>query len=153
MPTYAVGQRLTAAILQALNDLIENSTESASLTSDSASITTTETTTLSLVVYLEAGKTYELTSYARMTTTVANDVAHCRIRLTSTAGSELGLSGIGIPTTNTNGFPAIVLTEYTAVSTGNQTFVHTVVRSSGSGNIQHRGASNQPGWLRCKLKG
>lgn len=152
MPTYAVGQRLTAAMLQDLADLIEDSTVSTSVTSDSGTITTTNTTTITLVAFLEAGSTYQLDSYARISSSVAADTAITRIMLTSTAGTVIVAGQVGIPTTSGVGYSNSLHTEYTAAATGNQTFVFTVVRNVGTGNIIHRASATEPGWLTCRLK-
>lgn len=153
MPTYAVGQRLTAAILQELADLIEDSTVSASVTADSGTITTTETTTITLVAAVESGKTYQLSAYARISSSVANDVVTTRLRETSSVGTQLQGGQVECSTTSTTGYSNTISTEWTAASTGNQTFVFTVVRGGGTGNIIHRAASSAPGWLTLRLKG
>ena len=152
MPTYAVGQRLTASILQSLADLIEDSTVSASVTSDSATITTTEATTITLVAAVESGKTYQLSAYARISSSVAGDVVTTRIRESSTAGAQLQGGQVECSTNSTTGYSNSLYTEWTAASTGNQTFVFTVVRGGGTGNIIHRAASTAPGFLVCRLK-
>jgi len=152
MPTYAVGQRLTAALLQELADLIEDSTVSASVTSDSAGFTTTEVTVITLVAYLTAGNTYQLSSYGRISSGTAADVIGTRIRLTNTAGTEIQAGQVSAATTSSTGFSNSLNAEYTASVTGNQTFVLTAQRTAGGGTCVFRAASTAPGWLTCRLK-
>ncbi len=152
MPTYAVGQRLTAAILQELADLIDDSTISASVTSDSATIPTTETTTITLVVPVEQGAVYQISSYARISSSVAGDVVVTRIREDNSTGTQIQGGQVECSTTSTTGYSNSLNTEFTAATTGNKTFVFTLVRGGGSGNIIHRAASTAPGFLTCRLK-
>lgn len=152
MPTYAVGQRLTAAIIQELADLIEDSTVSASITADSATFTTTETTTITLVVAVEEGSTYQISSYARLSSSVAGDVVTTRIRETNSVGAQIQGGQVECSTTSTTGYSNSLHTEWVAPTTGNQTFVFTAVRGGGTGNIIHRAAATAPGFLTCRLK-
>ena len=152
MPTYAVGERWTAAKAQELADLIEESTVSANSTSDSGTVTTTETTTMTLVAPLENGKTYQISAYARISSSVAADVVVTRIRLTNSSGTQIQGGQVECSTTSTTGYSNSLYTEYTASATGDQTFVFTIVRGGGTGNIIHRAASTAPGYLVCRLK-
>lgn len=126
---------------------------SASVTSDSGTITTTETTTITLVASVENGKTYELSAYARISSSVAGDVVVTRIRETSTAGAQIQGGQVECSTTSTTGYSNSIRTEWTASSTGSQTFVFTVVRGGGTGNIIHRAAATAPGFLTIRRKG
>lgn len=152
MPTYAVGQRLTAALLQELADLIEDSTISASVTSDSATVTTTETTTITLVAAVEAGAVYQISSYARISSSTAGDVVVTRIREDNSTGTQIQGGQVECSTTSTTGYSNSLNTEWTAATTGNKTFVFTIVRGGGSGNIIHRAAATAPGFLTLRLK-
>jgi hypothetical protein len=152
MPTYAVGQRLTAALLQELADLIEDSTVSAAVTADSATVTTTETTTITLVAAVEAGAVYQISSYARISSSVAGDVVTTRIREDTSVGAQIQGGQVECSTTSTTGYSNSLSTEFTAASTGNKTFVFTIVRGGGTGNIIHRAAATAPGYLTCRLK-
>ena len=123
------------------------------VTSDSGTITTTETTTITLVASVENGKTYELSAYARISSSVAGDVVVTRIRETSTAGAQIQGGQVECSTTSTTGYSNSIRTEWTASSTGSQTFVFTVVRGGGTGNIIHRAAATAPGFLTIRRKG
>jgi hypothetical protein len=113
--------------------------------SDSGNITTTQTITMSMSPFLEDGKTYALFAYFRLSSSVAADVAICRLREDSITGTELAQGQFYIPTTSASGFGFMLYGEYTATADGAKTLVFTITRNSGSGNIIQRGAAVAPG--------
>lgn len=126
---------------------------SASVTADSGTITTTETTTITLVASVESGKTYELSAYARISSSTAGDVVVTRIREDNSTGAQIQGGQVECSTTSTTGYSNSIRTEWTAGATGSKTFVFTVVRGGGAGNIIHRAAATAPGFLTIRRKG
>lgn len=120
-------------------------------TSDSGTITTTQTSTMSISPYLQDGRRYALMSYARISSSVAGDAAICRIREDSATGTEIGSGQVYCGTNSTVGFTSVVYAEFTATADGAKTFHHTVVRNSGTGNIIHRSLTTSLGRFTCTL--
>lgn len=115
-----------------------------SQTSDSATFTTTQTTLITATPSLVSGKTYGIWVYFRMSSSVAADVAICRIREDSTSGTELSQGQFYLATNSSTGYGFSIYGEYTAVSTGTKTLVFTAARNAGSGNLTLKGATVAP---------
>ncbi|MFE9955827.1 hypothetical protein [Micromonospora sp. NPDC005299] len=106
-------------------------------TSDSAAFTTTEVVIDSITVSLVQGRTYKIRWTVAWVSTVANDTVFSRIRENNVTGTQLQILRINIPTTGGLGtrWDGTVEAEYTAVASGNKTFVGTGTRATGTGNI------------------
>ena len=112
----------------------------------SASVTTTETEIDTVTAALVSGRTYKITWDFAFTHSVATDQFFARIREDDDTGTQL--QGFRLSNTDTSSsHPCHREAEYTAVSTGNKTFVGTFVRTAGSGNISSLGASTNPQYL------
>lgn len=114
------------------------------VTADSATFTTTETSVATVTASLISGLVYRVSCTAPLSSTVAADLVLLRIREDTTAGTQIQAVNICPPTTSTVGFPGTVITEYTAVSTASKTFVLTGVRVTGTGTYQLRAGASRP---------
>ncbi|HEX6579222.1 MAG TPA: hypothetical protein VF082_12730 [Jiangellaceae bacterium] len=115
-------------------------------TAGSASVTTTETIIDTVTAALVSGRTYRITWDFAFTISVATDQHFARIREDNTTGTQL--QGFRIaPGATASSYPCHKEAEYTAVSTGNKTFVGTFVRTSGTGNVSSLGAATNPQYL------
>ena len=118
-------------------------------TADTATFTTTETIVSTVVAALVASRTYRVRFVGTFQSDVADDMMNSRLREDNAAGTQLQLRRAQSPTaTAGSGVGMDVEAEYTAVATGNKTFVATGVRSTpGTGNITCEGAATQPRYL------
>jgi hypothetical protein len=115
---------------------------------DTSTFTTTETTCSSVVAALVINRTYRIRFVANFQSSVSGDTVNMRIREDSTIGTQLqGCRVHSVILTAGFGFQANIEAEYTAVATGNKTFVGTGERSSGTGNITCEGAATAPRYL------
>jgi hypothetical protein len=116
-------------------------------TSDQGTITTTETTVMSLEVPLVAGRTYWIDVDFHAASSVGTDTASARIREDSSTGSERQSFFCHDLSNTTGGNNVTMRARYPATATANKTFVCTLVRSSGSGNVRLEAASNRPAYM------
>jgi len=114
-------------------------------TTNSASFTS-ETLINSVTASLVSGKTYRVKWMVDVASTVAGDLARVRLRQDSVAGTEMQLVNRLLHGTTTD-YQAVLEAEYTAGSTGNKTFVGTVTRQFGTGNLACNANANQPQYL------
>lgn len=114
-------------------------------TSDSSDFTTTETTGLSVTAALVEGRTYGVTVSANWSSTADGDVMFLRIWAGSTSGTQLHSSRLVLE--QGAGPRSHVYVEWEATSTGNQTFIVTGERESGSGTLHMDAAGTIPGYL------
>ena len=111
-------------------------------TADSGTFTTTETTVQTVVAALVNGRTYRIKHHTRWGTSVSGDRINSRLREDNSVGNELQSANVIVDVTATgSGFPGDLEVEYTAVATGNKTFVATGDRSTGTGVITCEGAA------------
>lgn len=101
---------------------------------NSAAITTVETTVSSVTAALVTGRTYRLTFDGQFTQSVAGDVFEVRFREDSSVGTSIHFRRHA-PGSTAGGISYHMEVEYVAVATGNKTFVITLIRGSGTGNI------------------
>jgi hypothetical protein len=114
------------------------------LTADSPTWTTTETTAISVTAALVDGRTYRVRLDAAFATDSAGDVADVKIRLTDTSGTTLQDRLVYMPiTSSATGFGAVVEGLYTATSTGSVTFVGTGRRVGAGGTHRIEAASGR----------
>jgi hypothetical protein len=113
---------------------------------NSSTFTTTETVTDTITVALVSGRKYAIRYHGSWDSTVANDDVRARIREDSVAGTLLTSARLRVPVTNGEAWEHLYV-EYTAVSTGNKTFVVTGLRVGGTGTINRHGASSEPAYL------
>jgi hypothetical protein len=116
-------------------------------TADSGTFTTTETVVSSVVAALVSGRTYRVRWVGGCVTTVANDVYLCRLREDSLVGTALMERNRVIGTTSASGEALECEVEYTAVATGNKTFVSTGVRNGGTGTLHADATASRPRYL------
>lgn len=107
------------------------------LTSNSANITTTETVVISTSTTLVAGRRYAVELHAKIGASVAAQSVILWVRAGSTiSGTELANGQAYVHTTSSVGFgPSVLRGEHTAVSSGSQSFVGSIQRNGGSGNV------------------
>jgi hypothetical protein len=137
-----------------MNNALSKRMGSTKTVADSAAITTTETTIATLVVpNLSAGFTYAVKWTGRISGSVATDIALVFIRPTSLATAALSVSPIYMGGTSTEGVSVDVYGEFTAATSGSQTFIASLVRTVGSGNVFARAGSLAPHFLLCDYLG
>jgi len=107
---------------------------------------TAETSINTVTAALENGKTYAVTWKTNGSSTVAGDRARFRIREDTVGGTQLDLAHVTCDAATVD-YPVILYYEYTAVATGNKTFVGTCVRQAGTGNLAVNANASQPNYL------
>jgi hypothetical protein len=111
---------------------------------DSAVFTTTTTVISTVVAPLISGRTYRVKIVTHLGSTVGGDTANLGLREDSVSGTEMQ-GNANIPmTTSAAGVYCVAEADYTAVATGNKTFVATASRAAGTGNIRREGAGIRP---------
>ena len=118
-------------------------------TSDSSTFTTSETTIASVTASLVSGRTYRIRFYGSIVSTVADGQVQCRLREDNTSGTQMQGVNVFPANTSSSGHPLPIEAEFTAVSTGNKTFVATGQRVSGTGTINMNGAATNPAYMYC----
>jgi hypothetical protein len=118
--------------------------EAAELT-DSASITTTETVIATVTGALKTGRLYHVWITTHVGSDSAANGASIRIREDALAGTVLNQTD-GELTVNVGGVgtPWTFLGRYTAVADGSKTFVGTLQRVAGAGNLRREASANRP---------
>lgn len=113
-------------------------------TSDTAAAAyTTETTIDTVTVNVVNGQRYRLTAYVPFSMATANDRRLVRIRTgTTSAGVQLTYD-TAVGTVAGAVYCVVLVVEWTASSTGAQSFCTTGGPNSGSGNVTFKGASSQ----------
>lgn len=116
------------------------------VTSSSATITTTETVIATVVAALVTGRTYRLRFAGAINNSQIASTGLIRLREDSVSGTQLQVVREHAHTAAQN-YPLIVEVEYTAVATGNKTFVATLVRGTGTGDHSLTASASQPTYL------
>jgi hypothetical protein len=106
---------------------------------------TVEAVTDTITVPVVTGRTYRIT-FAASISGGAAERALARIREDNLTGTALQTYRVGIPFATNFGAPP-VQAEYTAVSTGNKTFVATLQRETAIANTFRVGNATQPAYL------
>lgn len=115
-------------------------------TSTTSTFTTTETVTDSVTAALVDGERYLVEFWGHFGTTVNGDDVTVQIREDSVSGTSITQNTVDIPTGSVS-IAVYLRTEYTAVATGNKTFVATGDRFAGTGNITRVASSGVPAFL------
>jgi hypothetical protein len=105
---------------------------------------TVETLVDSVTAYLVVGHTYRIVWYGRVFKDVADGIARGRIREDSISGTALAITQLYTATVINQSFPLIMETQYVATLSGNKTFVATVTRQTGTGNLTAQAATDAP---------
>lgn len=115
-------------------------------TTNSGNITTTEAVIDSVTAALVAGRKYRVVWTPGVLSSTAADTAFVRLREDSLTGTQMNILRVSLPATGGAGsrFPATIEAPYVAAATGSKTFVGTLVRASGAGNITVQAASTYP---------
>jgi hypothetical protein len=117
-------------------------------TADTSTFTTTETVVSTVTAALVNGRIYRVRFVGTMQSDVTDDTINSRLREDNVSGTQLQLRRAQSPTSSAgSGVGMDVEAEYTAVATGNKTFVATGTRSTGTGNITCEGSATQPRYL------
>lgn len=117
-------------------------------TSDSANIGATETVVQSLTVPLVSGRTYRIGWISGVNTDTNNAQYNAILREDSIAGAARDVHRKRIEVLGSSiGWWSRLEVFYTAGSTGNKTFVVTLQRVSGSGNVWREAGTNHPSRL------
>jgi hypothetical protein len=105
------------------------------VTANSSTFTTTAFQVASVTAPLVAGLVYRVVFDGAFDTTVDGDLVRARIYENSTAGTQLQVRDTGEMHTTGLVTGLRLEVEFTAVTTGNKTFVATGEREAGTGNI------------------
>lgn len=143
--TYRGSMLVIGAVAQTSTDSVSSRVATTPRTSNSAAVTS-ETLIDSVTASLVSGRTYKVRWEAKLNSTVASDTAFFRIRENNLAGAQLQNTRVLMGPTGT-GYPAAVEAEYTAVATGDKTFVGTLARASGTGDVSVPASSSTPVYL------
>jgi hypothetical protein len=103
---------------------------------------------------LVSGLTYKITLFVTVNSTAGalTEAAFMRVREDNSTGTQIGAANIAIPSTTGNGYPLMLVTEYTAVANGAKSFVVTGSRISGATGTQGIVCStSRPNWLTVDL--
>ena len=115
-------------------------------TSASAAFTA-ETLLDSVTANLVIGRIYRIVWHGRAQSTVADGYARARIREDSLTGTQLQLAQVITSPAAAQSFPLMMETQFTAISTGSKTFVATMARQAGTGNVSSFAATDTPTYL------
>jgi hypothetical protein len=108
---------------------------------------TTEEEAITITVSLVAGRTYRVKFVGHLNSTVATDDITARIYADSISGQELQIDRVDVAGSSTSGRKCIMEVEWVPTQTGPQTFVVTIVRSSGTGNGFVEAGLNRPAYF------
>ena len=108
---------------------------------------TVETLLDSVTASLVSGKTYRVRYYVRLFSSVADGIARFRIHEDSISGTVLAITQLYTAVTVNQSFPTYIEVLYTAVATGDKTFVATGIRQTGTGNLTAQAATDAPTYL------
>lgn len=150
LPTFLAGEFIAADKMYTLTDAINYALAARrreatqTQTTDSSTFTTTETEIGTVTANLVTGATYGIWVTSHIGTSVANDIATCRIREDTVAGQQIQERQVALPNAGVAGNICDMYTEYTAVATGAKTFSFTAARSSGTGNIRREAQGDRP---------
>lgn len=115
-------------------------------TSDTSTVTTTETVADTVVASLVSGRKYRVKWIAGYNSSVAADTVFLRLREDSVSGTQMAIFRGYSHLSNGGGsrWVAVFEAEYTASSTAAKTFVGTYVRASGTGNVSINAGATYP---------
>lgn len=119
---------------------------SSSETTVSAGFTSTETVIHTIVAPLVIGRRYGIWLSTHIISTVAADDCDCFLREDSVSGTLMQRVRADLTATNIP-FTFNVYAEYTAVATGNKTFVGTGDRVAGTGTLTRSCSATIPGYM------
>lgn len=121
------------------------------VTADSGTFTTTETQVQSVTAALITGEVYWVHWYVHYGSSVSGDRVTFRIREDNVSGTvlqEIAGNGGANHGASSVGDMMELWVRFTAAATGNKTFSCTMVRASGTGNVQLEGAATRPNYAR-----
>src|SRR5262245_5122262 len=117
------------------------------ITADSVAVSP-ETEVLSVTGMLTKGRVYKIAFFGHLGSTVATDDATARIRLNDNlTGIELQVDRTDVANSATGGRISYMEIEWIPIVSGFQTFVVTLVRTAGTGNVFIEAASNRPAYF------
>lgn len=119
--------------------------ETSEITSPSSDVTTTETTVASVTADVVSGRTYRITADVALEGSVAGDRFSVRIREDDSSGAQLQRREFDVEYTDY--IPYHLEVEFPASSTVSKTFVVTLERESGSGDLRINAFSSRPSYL------
>lgn len=134
------GQRVTATRLNRLANTLAKTKRTANV----AGITTVETVVDTVTVNVTANVEYKIVWSGAVYSSAAGDVTRTRIRENNLAGTVIQLRQKEITIGGSQAIDHYVETFWTAPTTGSKTFVHTVVRHAGTGNMGSQAGADSP---------
>lgn len=119
---------------------------------NSAAFTTTETVTDTVTASLIEGLTYTVNSFISVRSSAAGDRDLVRVREDTLTGTVLRSANVFVQATGTaTDFPLYQEVLYTAIATGDKTFVLTGSRAAGTGSITHTAGTANRAYLYVEL--
>jgi hypothetical protein len=134
---WFAGERITA------DKLVTQIGEPVVRETNVGTFTTTNTQTDTITVPMVDGRRYKIVWDGGYQSSVAADLVRAQLHEDSTSGTVIQLRQTAAPIINQL-FPVIMQAFYTAVATGNKTFVAAARRLSGTGNITAIANANSP---------
>lgn len=112
---------------------------------------TAETVEDSVTVSLVSGTSYRVIWDGAVHSSVAGDVARCRIREDNISGTEMQLRNSPALLASAASLPMHLEGKYIASATGSKTFVATTQRLTGTGNITAQAGGTSPTSFRVEV--
>lgn len=113
---------------------------------------TAETIINTVTAALISGRTYAIGLFTGITSTVAGDNAEFRIRENNVAGTQLQVVRKDLLATNITEV-VFLYAQYTAVATGDKTFVGTGFRQAGTGTLTRNTSPTAPAYMYVEYLG
>jgi hypothetical protein len=123
-----------------------------SLTATTANVTSVETVVMTVTADLIAGQTYKIITWGRYDVSVNGDDPFIRIKEDGTSGTQLQGDVWDIPD-QAHAWSKTLTGFYTAASDETKSFVHTIVRNTGTGNLTIAASSSVPAYMELWLTG
>lgn len=139
-------------VIGAVNRIYPRSRIATAVRETTSASFTVETVTDTVTASLIEGLTYTVNSFILVRSSVAGDRNLIRIREDNLTGNQLRAAAIVIPAAGAGtDFPFYQEVLYTAIATGDKTFVLTGGRAAGSGTLTHTAGTNNPVYLYVEL--
>ena len=118
-------------------------------TSTSSNVSGTETAIDSVTAALVSGRTYRVRWTAGVDADTSGDTVFVRLREDNATGTQLNRLRVDVRLSGGAGtrYDGTIEAEYTATSTGNKTFVGTIILATGTGPCQISASATEPVYL------
>lgn len=110
-------------------------------------LVTAQTTVISLTAPLVIDRTYKITLNIGVDSQTVNDRMAVRIREDDVTGTQMQTTTVVVVAATGSNYRACIEAEFTAITTGNKTFVGTLTLSTGTGDIFMSASPIAPSYL------